>query len=346
MGEIINHFMLKEILEDPQALRRALAQDKKQLMHMAMDILRAKQVIFTACGTSRHAALIARYAFSKLAGKFSDVIIASEFGYFADSIDKNTVVIAVSQSGETADVIGGVEKAKEKGAAVFSLVNAADSSLVQMSDRVLYLNCGPEISVAATKSFVAQLALFYLLAFAMASRFDEGVTKIEAIASLVEDNLRNNGKKLPPLARELKDREDFYYIGRGINFAIAMEGALKLKETSYIHAEGMPAGELKHGPLALVEKGTPVVAICPGDYTFAETLSNAAGAGACGAYVIGVSERWEEAFNEWIEIPRVEEIFYPLVSIIPLQLLAYHLAIARGLDPDKPRNLAKSVTVT
>ena len=338
-------FMLKEILEEPQSLRRALMQDKEQVMEMAMDILRARQVIFTACGTSRYAALIGRYVFSKLAGKFSDVIIASEFGYFADSVDKNTVVIAVSQSGETADVIQGVKKAKENGASVFSLVNTVGSSLARMSDRVLYLNCGPEIGVAATKSFVAQLALFYLLAFAMANRFDEGAVEIKAIASLVEGNFHGNGEKLPRLARELKDRKDFYYIARGVNFAIAMEGALKLKEISYIHAEGMPAGELKHGTLALVEKGTPVVAICPRDYTFDETLSNVSEAKARGAYVIGVSERWEEVFDEWIEIPTVEEIFYPLVTIVPLQLLAYHLAIARGLDPDKPRNLAKSVTV-
>jgi len=338
-------FMLKEILEESQSLRRALMQDQKQVMEMAMDILRAKQVIFTACGTSRYAALIGRYVFSKLAGKFSDVIIASEFGYFADSIDKNTVVIAVSQSGETADVIQGVKKAKENGASVFSLVNVVGSSLARMSDRVLYLNCGPEIGVAATKSFVAQLALFYLLAFAMANRFDEGAAEIKAIASLVEGNFHGNGEKLPRLARELKDRKDFYYIARGVNFAIAMEGALKLKEISYIHAEGMPAGELKHGTLALVEKGTPVVAICPRDYTFDETLSNVSEAKARGAYVIGVSERREEVFDEWIEIPQVEEIFYPLVMVVPLQLLAYHLAIARGLDPDKPRNLAKSVTV-
>jgi len=338
-------FMLKEIMEQPQAIRRALIQDKGLIMEMAMDILRARQVVLTGCGTSRYAALIGRYVFSKLAGKFSDVIMASEFHYFSDSIDKNTLVIAVSQSGETADVIQGVKKARENGATIFSLVNVVGSSLARMSDKVVYLNCGPEIGVAATKSFISQLVIFYLLAFAMANRLDEGTEKIRAVSSLVEGIFRDNGKKLTKLAQKLRGKTDFYYIARGINFAIAGEGALKLKEIAYVHAEGMPAGELKHGTLALIEKGTPVVAICPRDYTFQETLSNLAETKARGALAIGVSDERQESFDEWIKIPTVEEIFYPLVSVVPLQFLAYHLAVARGLDPDKPRNLAKSVTV-
>ncbi len=338
-------FMLKEILEQPQAIRQALMQDKNLIMETAMDILRAKQVVLTACGTSRYAALIGRYIFSKLAGKFSDVIMASEFHYFADSIDKNTLVIAVSQSGETADVIQGVKRAKENGATVFSVINVVGSSLARMSDRVVYLNCGPEIGVAATKSFLNQLAIFYLLAFAMANRLDEGIDKIMAVSHLIEKNFLDNGKGLTGLAQRLKEKNDFYYIARGINFAVAGEGALKLKEIAYIHAEGMPAGELKHGTLALIEKGTPVVAICPRDYTFSEIMSNVAETRARGAFVIGVSDQPEPSFDEWIKIPPVEEIFYPLVSIVPLQLLAYYFAVARGLDPDKTRNLAKSVTV-
>ena len=338
-------FMLKEIMEQPQAIRRALMQDKNLIMEMAMDILRAKQVVLTGCGTSRYAALIGRYVFSKLAGKFSDVIMSSEFHYFSDSIDKNTLVIAVSQSGETADVIQGVKKARENGATIFSLVNVVGSSLARMSDKVVYLNCGPEIGVPATKSFISQLVIFYLLAFAMANKLDEGAEKIRAISSLVEGIFQDNGQKLTGLAQKLKGKTDFYYIARGINFAIAGEGALKLKEIAYVHAEGMPAGELKHGTLALIERGTPVIAICPRDYTFHETLSNLAETKARGALAIGVSDQREESFDEWITIPTVEEIFYPLVSVMPLQLLAYHLAVARGLDPDKPRNLAKSVTV-
>ncbi len=338
-------FMLKEIMEQPQAIRCALMQDKNLIMEMAMDILRTKQLVLTACGTSRYAALIGRYVFSKLAGKFGDVMMASELQYFYDSIDKNTLVIAVSQSGETADVIQSVKKAKENGATIFSLVNVVGSTLARMSDKVVYLNCGPEIGVAATKSFTSELAIFYLLGFAMVNKFDEGVEKVRAIARLIEDNLRHNGKKLNTLAQKLKEKNDFYYIARGINFAIAGEGALKIKEIAYVHAEGMPAGELKHGTLALIEDGTPVVAICPSDYTFNETLSNVAETKARGAFAIGVCDRQESLFDECIKIPQVEEIFYPLVCILPLQLLAYHLAIAKGLDPDKPRNLAKSVTV-
>jgi len=273
------------------------------------------------------------------------VVMGSEFGYFSDSIDKDTLVVAISQSGETADIIQGVKKAKDKGATIFSLVNVVGSTLARMSDEVLYLNCGPEVGVAATKSFVSQLAVLYLLAFAAVNRLEEGTESLKRVSYSINKILDENGKKLTKLAGALKKKEDFYYIARGINFAIAGEGALKLKEISYIHAEGLPAGELKHGTLALIEKGTPVVVICPRDYTYNETIANAAETRARGAFVIGVSDKPDEVFNEWIKIPEVEELFYPLVSIIPLQLLAYYLATARGLDPDKPRNLAKSVTV-
>ncbi len=340
-----NSFMIKEILEQPQAMRCSLMQDKGEIMDIAMDILRAKQVVFSACGSSRHAGLIGRYVFSKLGCKFSDVIMASEFHYFSDSIDRNTLVIAISQSGETADVLTGVKKAKENGAKILSVVNVVGSSLARMGDRVIYLNCGPEIGVAATKSFVGQLVVLYLLAFAMTNKLDRGIEQLRAISSLIEENLSHNGAMLEELAWKLKDKKDFYYIARGIDFAIAAEGALKLKEIAYVHAEGMPAGELKHGTLALIEKGTPVVGICPQDYTFYETLSNIAETKARGAFVIGVSDRREEMFDEWAQIPTVEEVLYPLASIVPLQLLAYYSAVARGLDPDKPRNLAKSVTV-
>lgn len=338
-------FMLKEIFEQPQAMRRSLMQERNLIMDMAMDILRARQIVLTACGTSRYAALIGRYAFSKLAGKFSDVIMASELQYFSDSVDRNTLIIAVSQSGETADVIQGVKKAKENGATVFSLVNVVGSTLARISDRVLYLNCGPEIAVAATKSFVNQLTLFYLLAFAMVNKLDEGAEKLEAISNLIEANLYHNETEIPKIVEKLKSKNDFYYIARGINFAMAGEGALKLKEIAYVHAEGMPAGELKHGTLALIENGTPVVVICPNDYTFSESLANATETKARGAFVIGVSDKEDKVFDEWVKIPTVEEIFYPLVTVVPLQLFAYHSAIARGLEPDKPRNLAKSVTV-
>jgi glucosamine--fructose-6-phosphate aminotransferase (isomerizing) len=338
-------FMLKEILEQPETMRCALDQDPDHMNSLAMDILRARQVVITACGTSRYAALVGRYLFSRLAGKFCDVVMGSEFHYFSDSIDKTTVVIAVSQSGKTADVVEGVKRAKANGAQVLSLVNAPGSYLARISDQVIPLNCGPEICVAATKSFVNQLVVFYLLASAMMGRPNGILHDIEEISHLIEKNIRDTDETIKAVAKATYHREHFYYIARGINFAIAVEGALKLKELAYIHAEGMPAGELKHGTLALIEEGTPVVAVCPRDYTFSETLSNAMEARSRGGLIIGVSDQNNPVFHHWLPIPEVEEAYYPLVSVVPLQLLAYHLSVLRGKNPDRPRNLAKSVTV-
>jgi len=338
-------FMLKEIQEEPRCIRRALMQDEYVIRQIAMDILRARNVIITGSGTSRYASIIGRYLFSKLAGKLCEVIMSSEFQYFSDAIDRNTLVIAVSQSGETADTVQGIRIAREKGARVLSLVNVVGSSLARSSNDVLYLNCGPEVCVAATKSFIAQLSIFYMLSFAMINRLSEGCQKLEAVSEVLEASFDSSAKRTVEIANKTKHCRDFYYIARGINFATAGEASLKLKEVSYIHAEGMPAGELKHGTLALIQRGTPVVVICPRDYTSEETLANAAECQARGALIIGVSDENNPLFDEWIQIPRVEEVFYPLVSIVPLQLLAYHLAICRGKNPDRPRNLAKSVTV-
>src|SRR4030043_288540 len=338
-------FMLKEIMEQPQTIEAATNQDKKPFTKIAMDILRAGQVIITACGTSRYAALVGRYLFSKVGRKFCDVVMASEFHYFADSVDKNTVVLAVSQSGGTADVIEGVKRARAAGAQVISIVNRPYSQLSEISHHVIYLNCGPELCVAATKSFISQLVVFYLLAFSMVNSFDKAVTNLRSITDKVAKAIEWNDDKLSKLSQELKATNDFYYIARGINFAIASEGALKLKEISYIHAEGMPAGELKHGTLALIEEGTPVLAICPKDYTYKETLNNATEAKSRGAYIIAISDRKNEIYDFWVKIPKVDELLYPIIAVVPLQLLAYHLAVSRGYDPDRPRNLAKSVTV-
>ena len=338
-------FMLKEIMEQPQAVKEATIQDRKLFTGIAMDILRANQVVITACGTSRYAALVGRYLFSKVGRKFCDVVMASEFQYFADSVDKNTLVLAVSQSGETADVIEGVKKARAAGAQVVSIVNRPLSLLSDLSHQVIYLNCGPELCVAATKSFLSQLALFYLLAFAMTNSYGKAVADLNNVGSKIAKAIDWNSAKLEKLSQKLKDKNAIYYIARGINFAIASEGALKLKEISYIHAEGMPAGELKHGTLALIEPGTPVVVICPGDYTFHETLANAIEAKARGGYIIAVSDEPNEIYDFWIKIPKVSELLYPMVAVVPLQLLAYYMAISCGYDPDRPRNLAKSVTV-
>jgi len=339
------YFMLKEIMEEAEVLRQTACQDGKRFTKIALDILRANQVIITACGSSRYAALVGRYLFSKVGKKFCDVVMASEFGYFADSVDKNTIVIAVSQSGETADIIEGVKAARDAGAQVISIINRPNSILADLSHQIIYLNCGAEIAVAATKTFLSQLAIFYLLSFSMVDAFDEAAAKLTSLNGEINKVLDWNKSELVTLSQKLKDKHDFYYIARGINFAIASEGALKLKEISYIHAEGMPAGELKHGTLALIEPGTPVVVICPADYTLSETLSNATEAKSRGAYIIGVSDRESAIYDSWIKLPEVDELLYPMVAVVPLQLLAYYLAINRGCDPDKPRNLAKSVTV-
>ncbi len=340
-----DYFMLKEISEQPETLRCSLIQDKEYFNELAMDILRARQLVITACGTSRYAALVGRYLFSKVSKKFCDVIMSSEFHYFADSIDAGTMVIAVSQSGETADVMEGVKRAKEKGATTLAIVNRPDSMLARISDKVIHINCGPEICVAATKSFTNQLAVFYLLSYAMVNKYDWAVEKLKEISYNMSYAINGSGHHIQTIAEALADRRDFYYIARGINYAIASEGALKLKEVSYIHAEGMPAGELKHGTLALIEPGVPVVAICPNDYTFTEMLNNMAEAKSRGGVIIGVSDKHDSIYDYWVKINQVDEIFYPLVTVVPLQQLAYYLARCCQQNPDKPRNLAKSVTV-
>jgi glucosamine--fructose-6-phosphate aminotransferase (isomerizing) len=345
LGSLEGHYMLKEIIEQQETIKKAADQDEGKLIEAAMDILRAKNVVFIACGTARYAAIVGRYLFSKVAGKFSEVIMAHEFQYFIDSVDSNTAIIAVSQSGETADVLEGVMKAREKGAKLISIVNVPTSTLARISDRVFDTNCGPEVAVASTKAFTGQLAVLYRLAFATINRSYDAKIELEDIASKVGLMVCDLKEQIEELAQIIKDKDDLYYLGRGIDFAIASEGALKLKELSYQHAEGMPAGELKHGTLSLISKGTPVVAIAPMDYAFEETLNNVHEAKARGAFIIGVSDVKKSMFDFWIPLPTVKEIFYPIVAVIPLQMLAYYTAVARGNNPDKPRNLAKSVTV-
>ena len=339
------HYMLKDIIEQSTTLIQATEQDRETFTKIALDILRADQVIVTACGSSRYAALVGRYLFSSVGKIFCEVVMASEFQYFADSVGKNTLVLAISQSGETYDVVEGVKLAREAGAKIVSIINRPQSMLGELSHHVIYLNCGPEIGVAATKSFLNQVAIFYLLSFAMVHSFDMAAENIRHIGKQVARVIEWNRDVISDIADRFHKKTDFYYIARGINFAIASEGALKLKEISYIHAEGMPAGELKHGTLSLIEKGTPVVVICPADFTYPETLSNAIEAKSRGAHIIAVSDEKNEVYDHWIKIPKVHELLYPIIAAVPLQLLAYHLTIKRDYDPDKPRNLAKSVTV-
>ena len=255
------------------------------------------------------------------------------------------MVIALSQSGETADVLEGVRTARAKGAKIISLLNRPASQLSRLSDMVFPLNCGQENAVAATKSYMAQITVLTLLSHYLSKQQLIILTKLKDIVPLVELAYETNLKKAECVAAYIARLNACYFIARGSNFHIAMEAALKMKEVSYVHGEGMPAGELKHGTLALIEKGTPIVAICPGDYTYTDTINNIEEAKARGAFIIGVSDRYNPVFDEWFKIPVVDEILYPFVTIVPLQELAYFTALARGVDPDRPRNLAKSVTV-
>jgi len=340
------HFMLKEIFEQPSAMRNCLSQDLTRVGEFANELKNAQKILVTACGTSRHAALVGKHVFDRMAGKQMEVVIASEFSYFAENVSPDTLVLALSQSGETADVLDGVRKAKKNNCRILSIVNVVGSTLDRLSDLSLHLNCGPEIGVAATKSFSNQLTLFYLLAFAMAGRVREGASQLNALSYAAEQLAVDSNGRMRVLALKLKDKQHAFFIGRGVNFPIALEGALKLKEISYIHAEGMPAGELKHGTIALIEKGTPVIALNPKDYTYYDTFGNALETKARGAFLIGMGNKNNSAYDEFIALPEPNnELFYPLFETIPLQLLAYHAAVTRGLDPDKPRNLAKSVTV-
>ncbi|MCL2707192.1 MAG: glutamine--fructose-6-phosphate transaminase (isomerizing) [Dehalococcoidia bacterium] len=339
------HYMMREIREQPYAIEQSIGQNVVDMQDAARAIKEAQNVIFTACGTSRHAALMGRYLFSRVGKRMSEVIIGSEFKYFSEVISWNSVVIAISQSGETADVLDGVRTARARNAKVISIVNHSTSQLARLSNFVFPLKCGTENAVAATKSYMAQITVLALLSHYLSGHQHDIIQKIKALVPLVELVYETNLKHAESLARNIAKHNVCYFIARGSNFHIAMEAALKMKEVSYIHSEGMPAGELKHGTLALIEKGTPVVAICPDDYTFNDTLYNIEEAKIRGAFIIGVSDKYHSVFDEWFKIPKVEEILYPFVAIVPLQELAYFTALARGVNPDSPRNLAKSVTV-
>jgi glucosamine--fructose-6-phosphate aminotransferase (isomerizing) len=344
---IYAHHTLKEINEQSRTITGALAANPQKLGEFAGMISGAKHVYLTGSGTSSHAAMVGKQLFSKYAKIKSDVIISSEFQYALDMIDSSSILIAISQSGESADVLQSIKNAKQRGAKILSIVNVSTSSLARASDLFLEVGCGPEIGVAATKSFTAQLAVLYSVAGQLSASSSSGNKEIfqgEDIASAV-------GKALalyPSVARvaeALSTVNDIYLLGRFLHYPIALEGALKLKELVYVHAEGIAAGELKHGPLALMDKGTLVVLINPTDNTFMDTLSNAHEMKARGATIVGVSDQNNELYDYWIQLPKVQDAFYPLVEVIPLQILAYCMAVGKKVDPDYPRNLAKSVTV-
>jgi len=339
------HFMLKEIEEQPQAIKHASMQDEEDVVAFANEIKNAKGVILVANGTALHAGLAGQYLFDRIARKHVNVVNASEFPYLQTSLSDGSLVIAISQSGETADVLNALKLARAKGARIFSIVNVVGSSIERMSERVLYLRVGPEIAVASTKAFMGQLAILYLLAQTLNGEVRKGLQDLRTLSHWIRETIETNHERVKVLAKVLSERQDVYFIGRAINYPLALEGALKMKEISYIHAEGMPAGELKHGTLALVEKRTPILLLNAGKESREASIGNAMETKARGAWVIGVSEEHHESYDEWLELPKASNRVSPLLAVIPLQLLAYYCAVYRGINPDRPRNLAKSVTV-
>lgn len=337
------HFTIKEINEQRLTVVLAGRQDEAVMKKFCNILAGAKDIYITGSGTSNHSALIFKHMLSRFGKMRAETVVSSESQYAMASIDSNSVLIAISQSGETADVLDSVRLAKKHGAKILSIVNVTTSSLARSSDASLSTNCGPEIGVAATKSFTGQLALIYNIT----NRLCNNCLDIEkAEFALAVENVVANHASVLEVAEHMKDASDIYLLGRSLHYPIALEGALKLKELAYVHAEGIAAGELKHGPLALMEKNTFVIMINPSDSTFNDTIANAHEIKARGATVIGISDRKDSIYDYWIEIPHLkEEAYYPIVEVIPLQILAYQMALANKADPDYPRNLAKSVTV-
>lgn len=337
------HYMLKEIFEQPNTLMAGLNVTAAEKL---AGFIKNKKVIAIACGTARHATVIGKHMLNRIANYNLDVMMAHEFSYFVDNLDKEKIILAVSQSGETADVLECVRKAKQKGIRIISIVNVPSSTLARESEEVFYINCGPEIAVASTKAFTNQVLAFYLIASSLNNSLENATRQIEKMSRILQENLPYFDQKAREIAEYLKIKNHVYMLGRGVNFPLALEGALKLKEISYIHAEGMPAGELKHGTLALIEKGIPVVLLAPEDYTMVDTLNNGLETKARGAYIIGISNKAHPSFNIWVQIPKLDEdVLYPFLEVIPMQLIAYYTAVLLNRDVDRPRNLAKSVTV-
>jgi len=339
-----DHFMMKEIAEQVDTIKAAANQNKDMLFEIADSIKQAKGVFLVACGSSYHACLTASYLFSKIAKMHINVVLGSEFANYEHFLTPDTLVIAVSQSGETIDVLDAVRAAKRKNSKIISLVNVMGSSLHRGSDKVLMLNAGPEICVLSTKTYTAQLTVLSLLAYTVANRYEEGKKQLEYLWNITYNlTAATTRNYIRILAEKLKDKEHLFTIGRGVQFPTALEAALKIKEVSYIHAEGFSGGELKHGTIALIEEGTPCIVFSAKENE-KEILSNAMEIKARGGYIIGINSHNNEVFDFFIKVPEVADL-NPITQIIPIQILSYQLAVLRGCDPDKPRNLAKSVTV-
>jgi glucosamine--fructose-6-phosphate aminotransferase (isomerizing) len=339
------HYTLKEINDQRLTVANAARQDEEMMSKFCETLAGAQSVYITGSGTSYHAALVFKHVLARFAKIRAETVMSSEAHDGLASLDEGSALIAFSQSGETADVLESIKIARKQGAKVLGIVNVITSSLARSSDAFLSTNCGPEIGVAATKSFTGQLALVYAITARLSGSklvAGEGAEFVAAVESVIS----SCQQEIEKMATEMKDVNDIYLLGRSIHYPIALEGALKLKELAYVHAEGVAAGELKHGPLALMEKNTLVILLNPRDATYSDSISNAHEIKARGASVIGISDEKADVYDHWIEMPHLnEEAFYPIVEVIPLQMLAYYLALAKNADPDYPRNLAKSVTV-
>lgn len=342
---LFKHFLLKEIYEQPEVLARVADSSQTEIQKAVALIKNAFGVYFTACGTAAHAGLAASYWFSEISRKHVNFCLASEFPYFQDFLVPRSLLIAASQSGETIDTLEAVRAAKEHKSKVLAMVNVPGSSLTRLADYTILLKAGPERAVLATKSYLAKLGLFLLFAYTLVQKNREGVEILKKTSRKIAEMFRKGiENQVRGLAKRLVKGNQIFIIGRGVNFATALEGALKIKEASYLHAEGFAGGELKHGVIALVEKGTPCIIVVANDRARESVLSNAMELKSRGGFVIGISPTEESVFDYWLEVPDVGTAS-PLVNVVPLQLLGYHLAILKGYNPDKPRNLAKSVTV-
>jgi glutamine---fructose-6-phosphate transaminase (isomerizing) len=339
------NYMAKEVREQPQVLRRLAAERFEDARQLAEDIRAASTVHVVGCGSAFNAARCGEYLFSRIASRQVNCVVGSEFGYLADFLDARSLVVGLSQSGETIDLLDSMKSAGRRGARLAALVNVEGSSLYRLVDHPVLLSAGPERCVLATKSFTAKLGVLLMAAFAAHSQLDLGRELLERAADEIQAFLSDGRvEQVRALASRIADWEHLYVIGRGPSYPLALEAALKVKEVSYIHAEGFAGGELKHGVIALVEPGTPCVVLAPNDETFRSIVSGAEEIKARGGYIIGISPCPSEAWDEHIPVADVGEAA-SIVNAVPTQVLAYELAQKRGLDPDKPRNLAKSVTV-
>lgn len=358
------HYMQKEIAEQPTALRTCIGGriDVKNcrvvlggLQNILRDLTKTKRIILTACGTAWHAGIVGEFLFEQLARIPSEVEYASEFRYRNPIIDEGTIVIAISQSGETADTLAAIEQAKERGASVLGVVNVVGSTIARMTDAGVYLRVGPEIGVASTKAFTAQVAVLTMFAIELGRRrhlSNEYAGRLLSELEMIPDKIETilpQSDHIKRIAQECCNQENWLFLGRGFNYPVALEGALKLKEISYIHAEGLPAAEMKHGPIALITDGMPAVFIATKCSQYEKVIGNIEEVRARGGKTIVVATEGDKNIEQYadhlITVPDAPEPLQPLLSVVPLQILAYHAAVLRGHDVDKPRNLAKSVTV-